>query len=105
MLIMTSLPTMDAPQDSDATEKVAEITRGEADIKEELCVAFAQMGTLAELGNPNVRVRDARLYVENEKTLKMGAGKTFQTGVHKVTEKWNGKKVTNNKRTSYEPQS
>ncbi len=69
------------------------------------CVAFTQMGTLAELGNPNVKIRDARLYVENEKTLKMGAGKTFQTGVHKVTAKWNGKKVTNNKRPSYEPQS
>ena len=49
------------------------------------CVAFTQMGSFAGLGNPNVRVRDARLYVENEKTLKMGAGKTFQTGVHKVT--------------------
>ena len=59
------------------------------------CVAFTQMGSFAGLGNPNVRVRDARLYVENEKTLKMGAGKTFQTGVHKVTEKWSGKKVTN----------
>lgn len=69
------------------------------------CVAFTQMGSLAELGNPNVRVRDARLYVENEKTLKMGAGRTFQTGVHKVTTKWSGKKVTNNKRPSYEPQS
>ena len=69
------------------------------------CVAFTQMGSFAGLGNPNVRVRDARLYVENEKTLKMGAGKTFQTGVHKVTEKWSGKKVTNNKRPSYEPQS
>lgn len=69
------------------------------------CVAFTQMGSLAELGNPNVRVRDARLYVENEKTLKMGAGKTFQTGVHKVTAKWSGKKVTNNKRPSYESQS
>mgnify|MGYP006990218815 CR=1 FL=1 len=38
---ITTNRTMDAPQDSDATEKVAEITRGEADIKEELCVAFA----------------------------------------------------------------
>ncbi|MCM1223570.1 MAG: DNRLRE domain-containing protein [Lachnospiraceae bacterium] len=69
------------------------------------CTAFTQTGTLAEMGNPDVRVRDARLYVENEKTIKMGAGKTFQTGVHKVTEKWSGKKVTNNKRPSYEPQS
>ena len=31
-LIITSLPAMDAPQASDAAEKVAEITRGEADI-------------------------------------------------------------------------
>ncbi len=69
------------------------------------CVAFTQTGSLAELGNPNVRVRDARLYVENEKTLKMGAGRTFQTGVHKITAKWSGKKVTNNKRPSYESQS
>ena len=35
-LIITSLPAMDAPQASDAAEKVAEITRGEADITEEL---------------------------------------------------------------------
>ena len=66
------------------------------------CIAFTQMSSLAELGRPEVRIRDARLYVKNEKTLKLGAGKTFDVGVHKVTTKWNGKKVTNNKRPAYE---
>lgn len=35
-LILTSLSTYDIPQDSDAAEKVTEITRGEAQITEEL---------------------------------------------------------------------
>ena len=66
------------------------------------CIAFTRMSTLAELNNPNVKVRDARLTVYNEKTLKLGAGKTFDIGVHKVTTGWTGKKVTNNKRPSYD---
>lgn len=66
------------------------------------CVAFAQMSSLAELGRPNVKIRDARLYVKNRKILKMGAGKTFNVGIHKVTTKWSGKKVTDNNRPSYE---
>ncbi len=37
-----------------------------------------------------------------KKTLKLGAGKTFDIGVHKVTTGWTGKKVTNNKRPSYD---
>ncbi|MCH5252903.1 MAG: DNRLRE domain-containing protein [Lachnospiraceae bacterium] len=65
------------------------------------CVAFTRMSNLAEFGKANVKVRNARLYVKNEKTLKMGAGKTFDVGVHKVTTKWKGKKVTNNKRPTY----
>ena len=60
------------------------------------------MSTLAELNNPNVKVRDARLTVCNERTLKLGAGKTFDIGVHKVTTGWTGKKVTNNNRPSYD---
>ena len=36
------------------------------------------------------------------RTLKMGVGKTFNVGVHKVTTKWSGKKVTDNNRPSYE---
>ena len=36
VLVMTSLPPMDAPQNLDAAEKVTEITRGEAQITEEL---------------------------------------------------------------------
>ncbi len=66
------------------------------------CMAFTQMSGLAELGKPNVKIRDARLYVENEEDMKLGAGKTFDIGVHQVTGKWSGKKVTNNKRPSYE---
>ena len=66
------------------------------------CVAFCQMSNLAEFGKPNVMVRDASLYVTSDKTMKLGAGKTFDIGVHKVTTKWTGKKVTNNNRPSYE---
>lgn len=66
------------------------------------CIAFTRMSTLAELNTPNVKVRDARLTVYNEKTLKLGAGKTFDIGVHKVTTGWTGKKVTNNNRPSYD---
>ena len=66
------------------------------------CIAFTRMSTLAELNNPNVKVRDARLTVCNERTLKLGAGKTFDIGVHKVTTGWTGKKVTNNNRPSYD---
>lgn len=66
------------------------------------CIAFTQMSSLAALGKPDVKVRDARLYVRNEKALYLGAGKTFDIGVHKVTSKWTGKKVTNQKRPAYE---
>lgn len=66
------------------------------------CVAFTQMSNLAELGQPNVKIRDARLYIKNEKALHMGAGKKFDVGIYKVTSKWSGKKVTNNKRPTYE---
>lgn len=69
------------------------------------CVAFAKMPALAGQGNPDVRVRDAGLYVENEKALKTGGGKAFQAGVHKVTEKWSGKSVAANKRPAYEAKS
>ena len=31
------------------------------------CIAFTRMSTPAELNNPNVKVRDARLTVYNEK--------------------------------------
>ena len=74
-------------------------------LKANKCMAFTQMGSFAESGSPDVKIRDARLYVRNEKTLKMGAGKTFRTGVHKVMEKWSGKKVNNNSRPAYEAQS
>lgn len=66
------------------------------------CIAFTQMSDLAELCSPNVRIRDARLYIKNQTTQKLGAGKTFDIGIHKVTSKWTGKKVTNNKRPVYE---
>lgn len=66
------------------------------------CIAFTRMSSLAELGKPDVKVRDARLYVKNEKVLHLGAGKTFDIGVHKVTSKWTGKKVTDQKRPAYE---
>lgn len=66
------------------------------------CIAYTQMNSLAEWGKADAKILDARLYVKNQKTLKLGAGKTFDIGIHKVTSKWTGKKVTNNQRPSYD---
>lgn len=67
------------------------------------CVAFAKMSDLAELRNQNVQIRDAALHIKNEKTLKLGAGKTFDIGIHKVKQNWNVNKLTYNNRPAYEP--
>ena len=67
------------------------------------CVAFTKMSTLSELKNKNVQIRDAVLHIKNEKTLKLGAGKTFDIGIHKVKQNWNVKKLTYNNRPVYEP--
>lgn len=48
------------------------------------------------------RFRDAALHIKNEKTIKLGAGKTFDIGVHKVTQNWNVNKLTYNNRPAYE---
>lgn len=66
------------------------------------CVAFTKMSTLSELKNKNVQIRDAALHIKNEKTLKLGSGKTFDIGVHKVTQNWNVNKMTYNNRPAYE---
>lgn len=66
------------------------------------CVAFTKMSTLPELKNKNVQIRDAALHIKNEKTLKLGAGKTFDIGIHKVKQNWNVKKLTYNNRPMYE---
>lgn len=67
------------------------------------CVAFTKMTNLAELNKPNVQIRDAALHVKSEKTLKLGAGKTFDISVHKVKQGWKVYKLTYNNRPSYEP--
>ena len=66
------------------------------------CVAFTKMSTLSGLKKKDVQIRDAALHIKNEKTLKMGAGKTFDIGVHKVTQNWNVRKLTYNNRPAYE---
>lgn len=66
------------------------------------CVAFTKMSTLSELKNKDVQIRDAALHIKNEKTLQLGAGKTFDIGVHKVTQNWNVNKLTYNNRPAYE---
>ncbi len=66
------------------------------------CVAFTRMTSLAELSQPNVQIRGAALHLMNEQTLKLGAGKTFDIGVHKVKEDWSAMKLTYNNRPSYE---
>lgn len=66
------------------------------------CVAFTKMSTLSELKNKNVQIRDAALHIKNEKTLKLGAGKTFDIGIHKVRQNWTVNKLTYNNRPAYE---
>ncbi len=66
------------------------------------CVAFIKMSTLSELKNKNVQIRDAALHIKNEKTLKLGAGKTFDIGIHKVKQNWSVNKLTYNNRPAYE---
>ena len=66
------------------------------------CVAFTKMSTLSELKNKNVQIRDAALHIKNEKKLKLGAGKTFDIGIHKVKQNWSARKLTYNNRPAYE---
>ena len=66
------------------------------------CVAFTKMSTLSELKQPNVQILDASLHIKNEKTMKLGAGKTFDIGIHKVKQNWNVRKLTYNNRPAYE---
>lgn len=65
------------------------------------CVAFTKMSILSELKDENVFIRDAALHISNEKTLSLGAGKTFDIGVHKVEGNWNANKLTYNNRPAY----
>ncbi len=67
------------------------------------CVAFTKMSTLSELKNKDVQIRDAALHIKNEKTLKSGAGKTFDIGIHKVKQNWSANKLIYNNRPAYEP--
>ncbi len=66
------------------------------------CVAFTKMTSLAELKQPNVQILNAALHIKNEKTLKLGAGKLFDIGVHKVKQNWSVKKLTYNNRPAYD---
>lgn len=54
---------------------------------------------------PNAQIRSAALHIKNKKTLKMGAGKTFDISVHKVKDKWSAKKLTFNNRPAYEAEA
>ena len=67
------------------------------------CVAFTKMTDFSELRNKNAQIRDAALHIKSEKTLKLGAGKTFDIGIHKVKQNWSVNKVTDNNRPVYEP--
>ena len=66
------------------------------------CIAFTRMDTLSELKNKNVQIRDAALHIKNEKTLKLGAGKTFDISIHKVKQNWSVNQLTYNNRPAYE---
>ena len=67
------------------------------------CVAFAKMSTPAEWKDKDVQIRDAALHIKSEKTLKLGAGKTFDIGIHKVKQDWNANQLTYNNPPAYEP--
>lgn len=66
------------------------------------CTAFAQMSDLTELKSPNVKIRSASIHIKNNTTLKLGAGRTFDTQIHLVQEKWTPGKLTHNNRPTYE---
>lgn len=67
------------------------------------CVAFTKMSTLTDLKNKNAKILDAALHIRSENTLKLGAGKRFDIGVHKIKQKWNAGSLTYNNRPAYEP--
>ena len=66
------------------------------------CVAFAKMSMPAEWKNQDVQIRDAALHIKSEKTLRLGAGKIFDIGIHKVKENWSVNQLNYNKRPAYE---
>lgn len=69
------------------------------------CTAFTKMSKLEELKNMNAQILSASIHMTSEKTLKLGAGKTFDIGIYKVKENWSPKKVTYNNRPAYETTS
>ncbi len=66
------------------------------------CVAFTKMTDLAGIQQKDAKILDAALHIRSEKTLRMGAGKLFDIGVHKVTQNWSARKLTYNNRPVYE---
>lgn len=68
-------------------------------------MAFTRMTSLEELAQPNVQIRDAALHLTSENTLRLGAGRTFDVGVHRVTEEWSAEKLTYNNRPAYETEA
>ena len=71
-------------------------------LQSEKCSAFVKMDTVSELIGKNVKIREATLHLNNEKELKMGAGKLFRVGIHKVLESWKPKGLTYNNRPVYD---
>lgn len=67
------------------------------------CAAFVKMSTPAEWKNKDVQIRDAALHIKSGKALKLGAGKTFDIGIHKVMQNWSVNQLTYNNRPAYEP--
>lgn len=67
------------------------------------CVSFVKMTTPSSLKNKDMKILSAALHIKNKKTLKLGAGKKFDVGVHKVKQNWTAKKLTYNNRPAYEP--
>lgn len=66
------------------------------------CVAFVKSSTLPEIKTANVKILAATLNITNETKLTLGAGKTFDVGIHKVKESWSAEKVTYNNQPVYE---
>lgn len=67
--------------------------------------AFIKTETLPELTNPNVKILEASLHIDNTKKISRGATKTFDIDVHEVSEDWKAKKVSYKNRPRFQSEA
>ena len=63
--------------------------------------AFIKTETLPERTNDKVKILEATLHLDNTKTIVRGATKTFDIGIHEVTQDWKAKKVSYKNRPGF----